>query len=497
MGQGQIRKGFFFYFGLFVLLLVAIFCICLVIMMFNPGKTVLWMQYFTANDQFVVSETTDESKTEINMNFIQNNIDTIKINCNSYAEVIVQRNHEDAYSKEGIYIINKAKGLQGANGAVHFDYSVTVTGKEMQITITEPNGFLYFSKEIKVVLTSYTEWENNFGHINLIVNTVDGDVSVGNTGLLPEDVELAGLTATTQKGDIILGDSFAVEKLNKLSLTTGSGRIISHNISTHSGKEYTGINVGCAASLATTNGRIDLGLVNVGANDLKVTCETGSVDVEFIKAANTNIACERGTFTFGTIDGNVSYAAGEDTMITPYVKADYITGNFLLQGYDKAEPEIYINRIDGMLQIYADKGKIDVNQAYGAVEIKSDDNLTADVIVAENNVSRIDIQTDSGEINVGFLGQFKNANLRNDEGKTIVKVVSGTKFKAVSYKNASGVQDSAQELLSVDKISVSIELLDDGYERNSFVVDGTDGTLIVYTNNNIEYKLVAKTDLVA
>ena len=43
MGQGQIKKGFFFYFGLFVLALVAVFMVCLVIMMFNPGKTVLWM----------------------------------------------------------------------------------------------------------------------------------------------------------------------------------------------------------------------------------------------------------------------------------------------------------------------------------------------------------------------------------------------------------------------------------------------------------------------
>ncbi len=496
MGQGHIRKGFFFYFGLFVLLLVAIFCICLVIMIFNPGKTVLWMQYFTADEQIYVNETTDESKTPITMSFIQNNIDTIKIDCSSFAEVVVQRNHDKKFAKEGIHIVNKAKGFQGASGAVHFKYTATVTGKELQISVTEPNGFLYFAKDIEVVLASYTDWDNNFGHINLIVTTVDGDFKIGHTGLLQEDVKLAGLTVNTQKGDVILGETFAVESLNKLSLTTNSGRILTHKKFTHSGKEYTGITLNSAATLATTSGRIDVGLVNVKTNDLKIECKTGSVDIDFIKAANTAIACERGTFTFGTIDGNVSYAAGEDTMITPLVKADYITGNFLLQGYDKAEPEIYINRIDGMLNVYADKGKIDINQTHGEVEIVSNDNLQADIIVAENNVNFIDVQTKKGNVNLGFLGQFKNAQIKNDQGKIFVKVISGTKFKAETRKNASGVENSNQEMLPNDKISVSIELLPNGNEKNSFTVDGTDGTLNVYTNNTVEYKLVAKTDLV-
>ena len=65
MGQGQIRKGFFFYFGLFVLLLISVFLVCLVIMMFNPGKTVLWMKYFTDNNVYKYETTTDGSETPI------------------------------------------------------------------------------------------------------------------------------------------------------------------------------------------------------------------------------------------------------------------------------------------------------------------------------------------------------------------------------------------------------------------------------------------------
>ncbi len=491
MGQGQIRKGFFFYFGLFVLLLVAIFCICLVIMMFNPGKTVLWMQYFTANDHIIVSKTTDEEPVDINLSAI----DTIEINCGAYAEVIVQKTREEAYAKEGIHIINNAKGFQGASGAVHFGYTATLTGRSLELTVTEPKGFLYFSQDVKIVLAAFSDNDTNFSHINLIVNSVDGDVSIGNSGLsfTPKDVQLAGLTVNAaQSGDVVLGDYFNTSTLENLSLKTKKGDIISHNKISYSGKEYSGISAGCETNLITESGRIELGLVNVGGNNLKLDCQTGSVDIDFVKAASTNVICKRGTFDFGTVDGSLNYAgAASDTMTTPYIKVDYITGDFVLDGNEKVEPEIYINRIDGSLHVNADNGKVDVNQTHGEVEIVSSGKLAIDVIVAENNLNQIDVKTNSGNVDMGFLGQFKSTNITTDSGKVVVRVISGIKFAANSYKN-----NGSNELLDEGDVSVSIELLDSGDARNSFVVDGNDGTLNVYTNESVGYKLVAKTDLI-
>ena len=104
MAQGQIRKGFFFYFGLFVLALIAVFLICLVIMMFNPGSTVLWMQYFTSNSTVAITETTDGTAMPIKLETIS----SIDIEC-SYANVVVQRNN--TYDDDAIYVVNKAKGF--------------------------------------------------------------------------------------------------------------------------------------------------------------------------------------------------------------------------------------------------------------------------------------------------------------------------------------------------------------------------------------------------
>ena len=97
MPQGQIRKGFFFYFGLLVLLLIAVFMVCLVVLMFNPGKTVLWMQYFTGEDNIYVDKTTDENKTAIDWT----NVSKLEINC-TYANVTVEKNHNKNYKKDSL-----------------------------------------------------------------------------------------------------------------------------------------------------------------------------------------------------------------------------------------------------------------------------------------------------------------------------------------------------------------------------------------------------------
>lgn len=498
MGQGHIRKGFFFYFGLFVLLLIAVFCICLVIMIFNPGKTVLWMQYFTANDHFLVTQTTDDSKTPINMNFLNNNVDTIEINCTSYAQVLVQRNRDEEFKQEGIHIINHAKGFQGANGAVHFDYNAILTGKTLTIDITEPNGFLNFSKDIKVVLATFTgnEYNNNFENINLKVNVVDGNFEVGNVGLNPKAVKLKGLTVDAKgKGSIVVGEKFDTSSLSTISLSTNEGSILSHNKIAHESKYYSGLYANCDVKLETNSGKIDLDMVKTDGKDLTINNEKGNVGIDFIKATNTNVVCKHGNYVFGTVDGNLNYAGTEDTMITPNIIVDYIAGNFALNGADKAEPDITIKKIDGNVQIFADKGKLDINEAKGEIEILSAGTFNTDIIVSDSNTNLISIETKSGKVNLSFAGVVGDAKIKTNSGKIVVNVTSTASFVANSYQNSEGIDAENQEMLGDGKINVSTELLD-GTTKNPLEVDDKDGEINVYTNASVDYNLVNKTSLV-
>lgn len=497
MGQGHIRKGFFFYFGLFVLLLIAIFCICLVVMMFNPGKTVLWMQYFTANQHYVVEKTSD-GMYDINMNFLQNDVDTIEINCTSYANVIVQRDEDDDFAKEGIHVINRAKGFQGASGAVHFDCKVSYNNRVLTIDVSEPNGFLHFSKDIKIVLASYTEYTSNFSNINLIVNTVDGDFSIGNVGINPkeEDVKLKSLTVDASgSGDIVVGEYFATNNLEKLSLKTSSGDISSLKSNTYQNKEYKGIQTNCDIELGTVSGEIELDLINAGTNNLKISNEKGNIGANMIKAENVDVVCKHGNYIFGTVDSNLNFAgANADTMITPNIIVDYIAGNFVVSGSEKAEPDVKIKKIEGEIRVLADKGKIDVDEAKGLIEIQSGNNFSTDIIVSEQNNNKISVSSKYGDVRLGFLQNVSNVTVRTETGKIYLNVTSSASFTANAKKNAFNVADENQEVLSNDNIFVSIELLETN-TKNPLVVNGGTGLVNIFTNASVDYKLVAKTSL--
>ena len=149
MAQSSIRKGFFFYFGLLILLLVSAFLICLVIMMFNPGKTVLWMKYFSGKQEFSVKQTTAETKDGPRMTVDYSTINEIVVNCN-YAKVTVQRNRE--FADDYVVIRNYAKGFSSAKKYSAFSHKVSLQGTKLVIDINEPTGFLYFSRDVEVII---------------------------------------------------------------------------------------------------------------------------------------------------------------------------------------------------------------------------------------------------------------------------------------------------------------------------------------------------------
>ena len=155
--DGSVKKGFFFYFGLFVLFIVAVMMVLFVVMMFMPGTSILGMQYFSSTQTIHITQTTDKNQTQINFN--QPNFDSVEINA-GYADVTIQKNND--YKQNGVYIVNNAKGFVTSADAVEFDYSAVIENGTLKISVTEPNGFLYFSKDVQIVLQISNESINRF-----------------------------------------------------------------------------------------------------------------------------------------------------------------------------------------------------------------------------------------------------------------------------------------------------------------------------------------------
>lgn len=481
MAQGGIKKGFFFYFGLFVLLLISVFLICLVIMMFNPGKTVLWMQYFTGDSTVHYTKTDDGSVINYG------SINKIEIEA-SYAKVSVQKNSE--YDEEGLIIINKAKGFASAKKAVHYNVSVTMSGTTLKVKVTEPTGFLYFSKNIEIILNANEISGTNWANVDLVARTTNGDINIGGTKhSKAKTVYFKSLDLkATGKGDVNLQQMLDISGANSLKLSTNKGDISS----AIENAEKLGIVANCDTILETGSGVIKFDQLTVASGrNLHILCKSGDVKIDNISADVVAVSCVQGNYVFGTINGNLSYTNSEDTIISPNILVTkLVSGDFTLttDGNSNANPDIEIKEVGGDITVIADKGHLEIAKANGAVSVNSKDNLYVGIIFADTSAANaITIKNVKGEVDLGFLGSMAGTVEVVTNGNIEIKVTSAAKFISEALVN----NDSGDRVAD-SKITVSTQLAE-GRAKNPLDVDGTSAnewSMTLKTNAKIKYTLV-------
>ncbi len=483
MAQGGIKKGFFFYFGLFVLLLISVFLICLVIMMFNPGKTVLWMQYFTADTEIHHTKTDDGALIDYST------INKIEIEA-TYAKVSVQKNAEYTEKQEGLIIINKAKGFASAKKAVHYNVSITKSGSTLKVKVTEPTGFLYFSKNIEIILNANHETATNWANVDFVATTTNGDIQVGGVNhLKAKTVHLKSLDLkATGKGDITLEKMLDVSNANSVKLSTNKGDISS---AMEVGGKL-GIVSNSDTILETNSGVIKFDRLTVASGrSLHILCKSGDVKIGEINADSVDVSCVQGNYVFDTINGNLSYTNSEDTIISPNILVTkLVSGDFTLttDGNSNANPDVEIKEVGGDITVIADKGHLEVAKANGAVSINSKDNLYVGIIFADTSANNaITIKNVKGDVDLGFLGSMAGTVEVVTNGDIEIKITSAAKFVSEALVN----NDSGDRVAD-SKIKVSTNLAD-GRTLNPLSVDGTSANswaMTLKTNSKIKYTLV-------
>lgn len=493
MGQGQIRKGFFFYFGLFVLLLISVFLVCLVIMMFNPGKTVLWMKYFTDNHIYEYTKTTDGTETTIDFSSLSG----INIKCNAYAGVTVKRNKDSNMPLDTVYIVSKAKGFATQKSDVNFVYNIRKEGSVLHIEVDEPDGFLFFSKNIEVVLNANTNRNYDFSNIALNVETGSGKIEIGKEYPGAKDIKLKSLKAKTSSGTILFGETFDTSSLSSCELATTGGNIKAlKEISYVDGTQKTGqgLKLGCDASIDIGNGWLGMGVLTVGSRDLSIKSKKGTVDIDCIIASDTSVQCHEGNYYVDSVYGNLSFDPAEDTLASPNIVAGYISGDFDVSSIG-GTPDVSVKEIDGKFALVADKGKVLVKNAKGEVEIDGEGSLSVDITFGENYSRQARIINNSGDLNIKFLGGISSSGN--------IQVVTNKSVVNVKVTIAAGFVSEAKKTdgtaLSDDKININVGL-NKGQSKNPLDVTGTvsgKGTIKIVTNAKVNYELVEKATLTA
>ena len=534
MAQGGIRKGFFFYFGLFILLLVAIFLIILVIMMFNPGKSILWMQYFSESGNHRVTEITSDVEGEEPTTIDFREISNVEVNC-SYANVYFQKNSE--ITKDCVLIEANVKGFATDNQATPFSYNVSLDNGTLKVNVTEPVGFIYLSKSINIIVNIY-DYEDediygntpeqeayDFSNTSFSVKTTEGNVYLGNNTRECANIYPESISVTTTSGLVNLSPYLKFNNIDSLNVTTGSGDIITNgnNVkfnSTNDENNASGISVANAdVSLTTDSGNIDLDVVRVINGTFNINNESGNVIIDNIQVYNfslsifdelignipsgvsknsINITCYEGNYVFDDVFGNVNFTPSEDQIASPNITINSLDGDFTLSSSrNTPDPDVRINSMVGDIYSTGTNGTFRINNfsglAYidaqsGMINLNFDDQTSQ--TPASGDVSVSTLITSSGDITVGFKGSiFDNLVLRSESGTINVNVTSEASFTAVS-RNFADTED-----LSNDRINVNVG--SHSGSNNNLDVTGSGegkGAISIYADERVNISLRSSID---
>ncbi len=473
MAENRLKKGFLFYFGLFLLIIVAAFLVIFVVMLFMPGTSILGLQYFSNDNVYLLKNTTDDKQTEIN--FENPNFSSVEINA-SYSEVIVQNNND--YEYNGVYIVNRSKGFVTSANARDFSFSATIDKGVLKIDVIEQPAFLYFSKQCQIVLHIANTTLNTFANKQISITTTDGDVNIGgivNTGY-SKDVAIGGVDVKTTGGNIYIS-SHAPSSYNRLILETASGQISSAK-DTLSSSNF---------SLITDSGNITIGTVN-SSGTLILNSKSGKIEINKI-SARVSSDFSNAYVSIKELDGNWDLSQSKN-MESNIIKVEKITGSLTALEANNSKFEIgtilgsaNIETSSGSVSIFTDKvsetsGKDFSKGLFKASTIKTNSGQI-NVVVAEGATGNIILDSQSGEINV-WASNFNALTLNNKDGNTKVNmsINVNAKFNFGLYANTEGS-------FTFDKISFGrndVDLI------NPVILGNGASSVAINSNANVSFK---------
>ena len=433
MAKDKVRKGFFFYFSFFILILIAAVLVIFVVMMFMPGTSILGLEYFTNSSQYRITNTTDESATAID--FKNPTFNAVEVNA-GYAEVIVQNNND--FEQSGIYLINHSRGFVTSAKANDYTFSVTIEDGVLKINVSEQNAFLYFSKEVKVVLHVANNTEiNPFNGKSIKITTTEGNVNIGGNvrnGYCHE-IKVASLDVTSKLGNITIS-TLAPSSYDKLSLTTDSGDI-------KTGWEKLSAN---SMLLETGSGEININSIT-SANEITLNSTSGNISIGTVDG-NLSSKFKDAYVTLGNVNGYWNFTPSEGVFSSSVIKVNSVGGDFIVKNGQNTKFEI--GHIAGKAEIETSSGSVNIFTenngvrdytkgltGYSIIKTSSGD---INVNVATGSNSAINLDTKKGTINVSMSDNFYQLVVNNETSTTniLLPTIASVQINFYYYGQTTG-----------------------------------------------------------
>lgn len=469
---GNVKKGFGTYLLILLLSVVAAFLIICVVMIFQPFKVIMGYKYFTYSITSPFEYQLTKSSTDINFS----EKDIVRITSN-YANIRIEKNPrvEDV----AVVVKSYAKGFAKSAQNTDFSYSISAVeenGKKiLDISIKEPQGSLFFQKDIEIAFyVPYYDTENGSHDISgkeFILTTQSGTIFIGNQravneenaskthslpNINPSDVtvqtgsgqvyvypcidsaDLDNFTARTQSGSVKIFDDLTVS--NDLSVRTQNGTITASSLYSFGKSEIT-LNDGKLIADSFT-GNLNL---TVKSGELRVTNIIGS-----LISNNPAIPASNARFVVDVVTDDVSLPF----LGNSYVEFKKIGGQAYLEGegasinIQEIAKESWVKTTSGNIYVYTKGKDIFAQSTTGKIEVFYASNVIA---------NEIKLASTKGQINLHLLPSLSyKMNVYDLNGALRTKDVKVEPFE--EYSNPLVVNGGTKEIIFTSNGRINVSL---------------------------------------
>lgn len=434
-GKGKVKKGFATYLAILFLAIVATFLVIVTIMLFSPFKNILGFKYFIYNDSTFCYNATGDAETEI-FNF--ETISNINIDCN-FATVKIERYYK--VDNCAIKIDNNSNGFAKEEQNINFNYEIYYsdpsTKTNLNIIVHEPEGFLYFNKDISIslLIPARNAFNNALSSTTINITNTSGNVYIGTTAkvqnLIDEEdgnyITLNALNLKSNNGSIFFFP-YTKSTMNKLFIKTNDSKIESR----------IDLEILQSLEIYSQNGRLDFKSITFsGTSGILNLNNSKFAGINFV--GDIDIFIDNGYFDLEKLDGDISSNNATKQMSNATIYIKDVNGIVSLPFVNNSK--IIFDKVEEGSQVYihSTSGDINIDNCYGNawLETKSGN------VNVHTFANDIEVITESGNINVIYENTSINDELlfSTTSGKINLKVNSALAFILEILNNNGELRD--------------------------------------------------------
>lgn len=458
MAGGGVKKGFATYLFILFLALIAAFLTIVVIMIFKPFSNILGFQYFTyADEEYHYNVTTSSDDSVLDFSTIEQ----INIDCD-YAQVQVRRFTK--VDNIAFRITNNSKGFAKYDQDTSFDYEISFAQnnkKIINVSVHEPEGFLYFSKSVEIEILIPVDSSYAFENTSLNINNVSGDIFIGNNAALPNDETNIGVNSINVKtisGEVIVFP-YIDSNMNDVFIKTETGDIdiranlnVSNSLEIYSKDSKITLN-----NINLTNSNKEI-ILNIFNSKLFASTITGNID----------LTMKSGYIEMTTLNGSISSNNAVEQMENASIKIKLINGGNISLPYsnnsriDIEEIKTKSDGSKGQVYIHGTTGNINIGKMYAEGWIET----TTGNVTLHTYADDISVKTTTGKIDVVYEGTIINNQLdfKSTSGDINIIIRSDLAFTLQIYNTKNELRDSS---------NITIEFYNGEFKNPLQINDGT------------------------